>query len=161
MPEALKLCECGCGEPAPIAKKSMPRRGFRKGDPQRFVFGHKLTKPVIKSYRSVRGKRLHVLRAEKALGRPLPVGAVVHHADGSRGDDAPLVICQDQGYHLFLHARMRVKARGGNPDTDAYCGHCKTVKPRDAFSGDRTNRVTGLYRWCRQCNNAIQKARQS
>ena len=53
-------------------------------------------------------KRLHVLRAEKALGHPLPKGAVVHHVDGDVGNpNARLVICQDQAYHLLLHRRAR------------------------------------------------------
>jgi hypothetical protein len=33
-----KLCECGCGQPVPIAKET--RRGYRKGQPMRFVRGH-------------------------------------------------------------------------------------------------------------------------
>ena len=33
-----QLCECGCGEPAPIAKRN--RYGYRKGQPKRFVNGH-------------------------------------------------------------------------------------------------------------------------
>lgn len=33
-----KLCECGCGEPAPLAKYY--QRGYRPGDPMRFVRGH-------------------------------------------------------------------------------------------------------------------------
>lgn len=35
-----KLCECGCGEPAPISKVNRPERGYKKGEPQRFVIGH-------------------------------------------------------------------------------------------------------------------------
>ncbi len=36
----IKLCECGCGEPAPIAKMNDKRRGHIKGQPIRFVHGH-------------------------------------------------------------------------------------------------------------------------
>lgn len=166
MPSTLvALCECGCGQPAPIAKVNMAWRGFKKGDPQRYIRGHKKLKLVTDTYRSkmVNGepKRLHVLRAEKALGKPLPAGAVVHHADGSKDDDAPLVICQDQGYHRMLHARMRVKALGGDPNKDAYCGHCRQIKSQYLFSGDKTNLSTGLYRWCRQCNNQAQRERRN
>lgn len=32
------LCECGCGEPAPIAAQA--QNGYRKGEPQRFILGH-------------------------------------------------------------------------------------------------------------------------
>ena len=38
-----KLCECGCGKPTPIAKISMPYRGYKKGQPQRFITGHNST----------------------------------------------------------------------------------------------------------------------
>ena len=36
----MKLCECGCGKPAPIAKKNLNSLGIKKGEPQRFVKGH-------------------------------------------------------------------------------------------------------------------------
>jgi hypothetical protein len=36
-----KLCECGCGQPAPIAKLTNRRQGTVKGQPQRFVLGHR------------------------------------------------------------------------------------------------------------------------
>ena len=36
----MKLCECGCGQPAPIAKQTRSDRGFVKGQPQRFMRGH-------------------------------------------------------------------------------------------------------------------------
>lgn len=38
--ETAKLCECGCGEPAPIAKQSRRDRGWVKGQPKRFIAGH-------------------------------------------------------------------------------------------------------------------------
>jgi hypothetical protein len=36
----MKLCECGCGLPAPIARRTNKRDGTVKGLPQRFVYGH-------------------------------------------------------------------------------------------------------------------------
>lgn len=35
------LCECGCGEPAPLSPWNVPKLGFRKGEPQRFIKGHR------------------------------------------------------------------------------------------------------------------------
>lgn len=35
-----KLCECGCGQPAPIAKSSDAKAGRKKGEPARFIKGH-------------------------------------------------------------------------------------------------------------------------
>jgi hypothetical protein len=35
------LCECGCGQPAPIAKRTQRSFGWVKGQPLRFVRGHK------------------------------------------------------------------------------------------------------------------------
>lgn len=36
--DSIKLCECGCGQPATISKRT--RRGYVRGQPQRFIFGH-------------------------------------------------------------------------------------------------------------------------
>lgn len=36
----MALCECGCGEPAPIAKRTYGNRGVRKGEPMRYIRGH-------------------------------------------------------------------------------------------------------------------------
>ena len=36
----IKLCECGCGEPAPLAKANYYARGIMKGQPFRFVANH-------------------------------------------------------------------------------------------------------------------------
>lgn len=51
----------------------------------------------------------HVVIAERALGKPLPKKAKVHHVNGRKGDNKTtnLVVCPDQKYHLLLHARQR------------------------------------------------------
>ena len=37
-----QLCECGCGQPAPVAQKNYPKFGHVKGQPMRFCRGHYL-----------------------------------------------------------------------------------------------------------------------
>lgn len=100
---------------------------------------------------------IHRVRAERALGKPLPKGAEVHHADGSKDENAPLVICQDRRYHAFLHNRMRVKAAGGNPRTDQICNGCKRVLPFWAF-GKRASDYLGLREICKSCVSSANKA---
>ena len=97
--------------------------------------------------------RCHRLRAERALGHKLPSKAVVHHADGSKQETAPLVICPDQGYHLELHRKMRVRAAGGNPWTSRICSYCQQVKPWASFwrvSSHPKNR-SGFSTTCKPC----------
>jgi len=153
------VCECGCGLPAPLAKTTSQSHGRVVGQPLRFVHGHALRRrwklSATKGYREIvvdtRRVKFHRLRAERALGKPLPAGAVVHHADGSMRHDAPLVICQSEAYHTLLHARMRVKAAGGNPNTDKICGRCGEVKHRESFGVCRA-KSDGLNYLCLSCN---------
>jgi hypothetical protein len=49
------LCECGCGQPAPLSPYSDAARGYVKGQPRRFVQGHKGTRggvPMTKDERN-------------------------------------------------------------------------------------------------------------
>jgi hypothetical protein len=59
---------------------------------------------------SIRGTRIyeHIFKAERALGKPLPKGVLVHHldGDGTNNDNTNLVICQNKAYHRLLHMRM-------------------------------------------------------
>lgn len=56
-----------------------------------------------------RWEYLHRILAERALGRRLPEGAVVHHTGNVWDNFRPfdLILCPDQAYHLLLHERMK------------------------------------------------------
>ena len=133
-----KLCACGCGHEIPYNQQT--KRGH---------------KPLgTHGYRK-KGLRLaHRMRAERALGRPLLPEFPVHHADGSTSEHAPLVICQDQAYHLLLHARMRIVRAGGNPDTHRICCRCKKLVLAEEMSVPEA-RTRTLTAWCKSCNREV------
>lgn len=138
-------CACGCGEPqGKRSNGALYRRGHHK---RALIAKHYAEAPVQAGGRRI---QVHRLRAERALGRTLPVTAVVHHADGSKRADAPLVICQDEAYHQTLHRRMRVRDAGGNPNTELLCCSCHRTKLVEAFHRDKT-RSTGRYGVCIEC----------
>lgn len=98
---------------------------------------------------------VHVLVAERALGRELPAGAEVHHVDGTKlnNENSNLVICQDVAYHKLLHYRASVIARGGNPNTERWCGDCEAFLPFSAFNKSSANKSIGLQTVCRSCQS--------
>lgn len=65
----------------------------------------------------------HILVAERALGRYLPLGVIVHHHDENRqnNDSYNLVICQNNAYHRLLHVRLKAFRITGN----ATMRHCR------------------------------------
>jgi len=147
----VKLCECGCGNPAPIAKKTEKRFGWIRGQPTRFICGHN----SWKGGKSISGGRYestympmhprassngyvltHILLAEKALGKELPPKSEIHHYSGSQ-----IVICQDRKYHMLLHKRTRALVA---------CGHvdwlkCKVCKTYDEIRNLTISRTAGMY----------------
>lgn len=91
----------------------------------------------------------HVAVAERALRKPLPKGAIVHHIDGDKHNNAPsnLVICQDRPYHNLIHRRERAMFMAG--DADALCCQvCGTYENqwdmRDYKNGPQRFRIHGM-----------------
>jgi hypothetical protein len=89
-----------------------PRRRAVDGSGSAHIAGYRVVPTLA-------GPRLeHIAVAEKALGRPLPRGAKVHHVNHDRADNRPenLVICPNEKYHRLLHTRERALIACGNAD---------------------------------------------
>lgn len=167
------FCQCGCGETTTPAHQTDARRGYVKGQPQRFLPGHNQRRSTLQGlYRQVRAvghpraSKIgivyeHVIIAERALGRYLPDGVEVHHVNSDGRDNRPtnLVICQDRAYHKLLHVRTRVLKAGGNPNTERVCSICRQPKPFAAFFR-RQSSPDGVDRCCRECRRERDRGRK-
>lgn len=102
------------------------------------------------------GRREHILLVEKALGKAMPVGAVVHHVDGDSKNNAPsnLVVCQNEAYHSLLHRRTRALQESGNANylKCVYCG--KWDDPRNLYLRVGKGSTNPAARH-RECHNAV------
>ena len=143
----MKLCECGCGQPAPIAKKTQKSRGHIKGKPLRFVKGHHVEGENHPSWKGGN----HITRAEKALGKPLPKGAQVHHHTPKE-----LVICQNDSYHKFIHQRQRAFNACGHANWRK-CRYCKTY---DSHQNLSINGEDGNSVYHKKCAAKAERKRQ-
>lgn len=96
----------------------------------------------------------HIYVAEKALGKPLPRGAQVHHVNEVKADNANanLVICQDNAYHMLLHTLDRVRRAGGRPFLDKWCWMCQRPRPSETFGPRAT--------CCKPCRAVYEKKRR-
>ena len=119
-----KLCKCGCGE---VVKKI---NGFILGHQSRgerncnwkggkAFGGNSANYVMIKKYGHPRARPdgyvyEHILMAEEAMGKSLPLGAEIHHFNGYENKKGNLVICQDRAYHELLHQRKRAYDVCGN-----------------------------------------------
>jgi len=91
---------------------------------------------------------LHILVAEKALGKPLPKKTIVHHSDLNPSNNHPsnLVICPNQTYHRFIHMRINAKKACGNSNWRR-CYICKKYDNPKNLS-KRKNKEQYRHRKC-------------
>jgi hypothetical protein len=115
----MKLCECGCGKPTPITKVSMPYRGYKKGQPQRFLLGHNSsTGPLSKRFWA----STQVVLRSKTVGRG---GNFFVNTHGI-GQDICIVFTLDPtsynvvGQPDFTGVRITIPASSGS--NDVYVG---------------------------------------
>jgi hypothetical protein len=125
----VKLCECGCGKEAPIAKRTRSSRGQTKGEPLRFINGHNarlfdsdeqkrralFRDPNAQRYTGKRsnyvklnGRHMHRVVIEQVLDRKLLPGEIVHHLDGDKWNNHPSnLLVMTQSEHARIHCQMR------------------------------------------------------
>jgi len=104
------------------------------------------------------GERVHehIKIAEKVLGRPLPKGAVVHHWDEDKMNNAPanLAIFPGQGYHNIIHGRMKAYAATGDASAKP-CRHCRKY---DAVTNLVKNGTSHYHKACASLYNKERKS---
>ena len=134
------LCECGCGQLAPISTVSHAKRGYIKGQPKRFVHQHhtrgklngrwnggrridKSGYVLIMAAKHLRADshgyvREHILVLEKAFKRPILPMESIHHINGDRADNSigNLILFTTNGMHIRFHARLRAFGACGHYD---------------------------------------------
>jgi hypothetical protein len=174
-----KLCECGCGRATSVAKKTHTKDGYIKGVASHFLRGHNskgknnsqwnggrtvrkdgyvyIKTPGHPRARTNNNVLEHILIAEAAMGKLLPISAVVHHTDEKKGriDPRGLVICPDDNYHRLLHMRSRALAACGNADWRK----CKICKNYDDPKNLRIDGNPGGDCFHAACNIAVCKDR--
>ena len=137
-PNPSSLCLCGCGRKTSLATRTREEFGHVKGQPVNFIQNHRLTGERSFNWQGgrVAGHGIYVrvrtenhyehehrLLAEKALGKPLPQKAHVHHHTLDQ-----LVICQDAAYHRLLHRRQKALKACGHT-TWGKCWVCQKWSP--------------------------------
>jgi hypothetical protein len=125
---AFGLCHCGCGQKTWIPKRTYNQRGWKKGEPVKFVKGHHNNYLYGKFHPAWNGGKTaqrgypmtlipqhpkadkdgyvmdHILIAEKALKKPLPAKTEVHHFPKLE-NFTHIVICENKSYHRILETR--------------------------------------------------------
>jgi len=156
-------CRCGCGNKTKISLYNNKTRGYKKGDPKRFINFHqnrsthnpmwnngktitvygyiKIKTPKHPRADSKGYVMEQVLIAERVLGKSLSNDTIVHHINAKHGDNQNknLVICQNVDYHNLLHKRTRALKACGNANYEI-CNICKNYdSPQNLIHRKRSN----------------------
>lgn len=170
-----KFCRCGCGQ------RTSGKKYYRKGlHVSLFLPGHHMYGKMKEKnhnwkggFSTVRGTSKgwyvlihdpthtrannkgyvmqHILIVERAMGKPLPLGAEAHHVNEIPNDNrnSNLVVCQNHAYHILLHQRRRALQA---------CGHaawrkCRFCKKYDDPVNLHIWRKTVEHAHCARPNN--------
>lgn len=148
------LCECGCGQQTGIADRSDLRRGVKRGDARRYIYGHQrrgfVSHPMVRgrAYQSWTQMRL---RCEN----PNSDGWKYY---GARG----ITVCDRWRSFANFFADMGDRPSGTSLDRINNDGHyepgnCRWATPKEQASNRRNNRLLTIggetktqSEWCRQ-----------
>lgn len=121
-------CQCGCGQPAPIARKTSARDDVVKGQPYRFVAGHARRRPLIDRFWE---------KVNKTDGCWLWIGSTTTHGYGVIGTGTGKAA-------EYAHRLSYEWAHGPIPDGLFVCHRCDTpscVNPQHLFLGTQSDNM--------------------
>ncbi len=131
-----KLCDCGCGDPAPVAKQTDKRRGQIKGASIRYINGHNAHGAEHPHWRGGRKGHSagyvrvwlpqssmahsdgyvyeHRLVMSAHIGRDLEPEEVCHHQNEIRDDNRldNLMLFANQAEHIAYHNSQKAGSYG-------------------------------------------------
>lgn len=159
-------CHCGCGQKTNLARATVPRDGWVKGEPLRYVMNHHRRRPqeyVVEDHGYLTPcwiwtgtiedgygritqqgfRRAHVLYYVKAKG-PVPEGLEIDHLCRNRACVNPDHL---EAVPRQVNVQRGYKARG----KPTHCKHGHEFTPRNTIVS-----VEGWWR-CRICDNANQR----
>jgi hypothetical protein len=156
----IQFCECGCGE---IPK---PNRRFIFTHHNKGIFNPRWKGGKIKIDGYPHTKKLgnhngyapdHLLIVETILGKLLPNGAHIHHVNGDPSDNRNknLVICQNTGYHHFVHRRTRAYFTCGHADWRK-CAYCKKYDEPSNLYVNENHHIA----WHKRCHADYEHSRR-
>lgn len=150
----VKLCECGCGEPAPIATRNRYSTGIVKGEPVRFVRGHAIrfrhTGPSICSQDGCENRvrsgglcgthdrRMKLYGDPNVVLHPRRQGCAVAECDGEHDANG---YCNKHNTRLKRHGNLVGKRPRGADDkrfwlqVDRWSGDCWTWQAAQSDTG--------------------------